>query len=59
MALLFVFQVKYFKSNVMAKKIFTSSTNMETTFNKIKSKNEQSEIIAEVFPVNQLTFRTA
>ena len=59
MAFFFVFQVKYFKSNVIARNIFTSSTNMETTFTKVKSENEESEIIVNVFPVNQLTFRTA
>ena len=32
---------------------------METTFTKVKSESKESEIIANVFPVNQLTFRTA
>ena len=31
----------------------------ETSFTKVKSESEEREIIANVFPVNQLTFRTA
>ena len=55
MAFLFV---QYFKSNVVARNKFTSSTSMETSFRKVKSESEESEIIANVFPVNHLTFRT-
>ena len=53
-----VFQVKYFRFSAIARKAFPSSTNMETTFRNIKRRSRKSEIIASVFPVNHLTFKT-
>ena len=53
-----VFQVKYFRFSAIARKAFPSSTNMETTFRNIKRRSRNSDIIASVFPVNHLTFKT-
>ena len=57
-AFLFVFHVKYLRSSAIARNTFTSSTNMQTTLTRINKWDRNSEIIAEVFPLNHLTFST-
>ena len=57
-AFLFVFHVKYLRSSAIARNTFTSSTNMQTTLTRINKWDRNSEIIAEVFPLNYLTFST-
>ena len=42
----------------MARKAFPSSTNMETTLRRKKKRDAKIDIIAKVFPVNHLTFKT-
>ena len=48
-----------FDVGVSATFSFGGPRRFETSFTKVKSESEEREIIANVFPVNQLTFRTA
>ena len=58
LAFFVVFHVKYFKSRYTARNLSSMSTVMETRLSRESSKLSELEIMAQVFPVNQLVCRT-